>query len=163
MTAFGSVWLIALGWCFLQGSISLGNLFLGGFLGMFVLTVSLAFNGMKTSFTQLWAMFQLVIFVLKELVLSSLRISWDILTPTVYARPRIVRIPVHDLNANAITILANAISLTPGSLALEVSEDSQYLYVHVMYAENRNTTVATIYFDLGNKVRAACGIEEIEP
>ncbi len=163
MTAFGSVWLIAIAWCFLQGSISLGNLFLGGFLGVIVLTFCLSFNGMKASFTQLIAMFLLIFFVLKELVLSSLRISWDILTPTVYARPRIVRIPVQDLNDNAITILANAISLTPGSLALEVSENRQYLYVHVMYAENRNTAVAKIYFDLGNRVRAACGIQEIKP
>lgn len=163
MTAFGSVWLIAIAWCFLQGSISLGNLFLGGLLGMIVLTFSLAFNGMKASFTQLRAMFLLILFVLKELVLSSLRITWDILTPTAYARPRIVRIPIHDLNDIAITILANAISLTPGSLALEVSENRHSLYVHVMYAEDRNTSVADIYFNLGNKVRAACGIQEVKP
>ncbi|NOQ65572.1 MAG: hypothetical protein GQ582_13760 [Methyloprofundus sp.] len=163
MTAFGSVWLIAIAWCFLQGSVSLANLFLGGILGMMVLTFSLAFNGMRSSFIQLKAMLQLVFFVLIELVSSSFRITWDILTPTDYARPRIVRVPVDDLNEIAITVLANAISLTPGSLALEVSDDCQNLYVHVMYAEDRDTTVASMYFDLGNKVRAACGIEEIAP
>ncbi len=163
MTAFGSIWLIAFAWCFLQGSISLGNLFLGGVLGLSVLTFTLAVNGLKSSFDQLKAVFLLIFYVLKDLVLSSLRISWDILTPTVYARPRIVRIPVDDLTDNAITILANAISLTPGSLALEVSENRQYLYVHVMYAENRNSTVADIYFELGNRVRAACGIQELKP
>ncbi len=163
MIAFGSVWLIAIAWCFLQGSISLANLFLGGFLGMLVVMFTLAFNGLKTSFTQLIAMFQLILFVLKELVLSSLRITWDILTPTVYARPRIVSIPVNDLHDTAITILANAISLTPGSLSLEVSEDRESLYVHVMYAEDRDTAVADIYFTLGNKVRAAFGLEEIKP
>jgi len=162
MTAFGSIWLIAIAWCFLQGSISIGNLLLGCLLGTAVLTISLSFNGMRTSFSQLKAMVLLIIFVLKELVISSLRITRDILTPTVYARPRIVRIPVSDLNDIAITVLANAISLTPGSLALEVSENRQNLYVHVMYAEDRNAAVADIYFDLGNRVRAACGIEEIE-
>lgn len=163
MNAFASIWLIAIAWCFLQGSISLGNLFLGAILGMTALTISLPFNGMRASFTQLKAVFLLVFFVIKELVVSSLRISWDILTPTMYARPRIVRIPINDLNDIAITILANAISLTPGSLSLEVSKNRQNLYVHAMYAERRNTTVANIYFDLGNRVRAACGIKEIEP
>jgi len=162
MTAFGSIWLIAIAWCFLQGSISIGNLLLGCLLGTAVLTISLSFNGMRTSFSQLKAMVLLIIFVLKELVISSLRITRDILTPTVYARPRIVRIPVSDLNDIAITVLANAISLTPGSLALEVSENRQNLYVHVMYAEDREEAVTNIYFDLGNRVRAACGIEEIK-
>lgn len=162
MIAFGSIWLIALGWCFLQGSITLGNLILGGVLGMLVFMVSQSFNGMDKSLKQLNAINQLILFVLRELVVSSIRIAWDILTPTVYARPRVVRIPVEDLDDVAITILANAISLTPGSLALEVSDNRQNLYVHVMYADDRDATVRSIYLDLGNKVRAACDIQEIE-
>ena len=162
MIAFGSIWLIALAWCFLQGSITMANLLLGGFLGMLAFSFSLSFNGMDKSWQKLKAASQLIVFVIRELVVSSLRISWDIVTPTVYARPRIIRIPIDDLDDIAITILANAISLTPGSLALEVSSDQQYLYVHVMYAEDRDAVVKNIYYDLGNRVRAACGIKEIE-
>jgi multicomponent Na+:H+ antiporter subunit E len=160
--AFGAVWVIAIAWCFLQGSITLGNLILGVFLGIFVFLISLSFNGMKGSFNQLKAIIRLILFILAELVVSSLRVAWDILTPTVYARPRIVRIPIADLDDVATTVLANAISLTPGSLALEVSENSQYLYVHVMYAEDRDTAVSDIYYELGNRVRAACGISELK-
>jgi multicomponent Na+:H+ antiporter subunit E len=160
--AFGAVWVIAIAWCFLQGSITLGNLILGVFLGIFVFLISLSFNGMKGSFNQLKAIIRLILFILAELVVSSLRVAWDILTPTVYARPRIVRIPIADLDDVATTVLANAISLTPGSLALEVSENNQYLYVHVMYAEDRDTAVSDIYYELGNRVRAACGISELK-
>lgn len=162
MIAFGSIWLIAIAWCFLQGSITLGNLMLGGFLGTLVFLASVSFNGMDRSLRQLKAVIRLIVFVLWELVVSSVRISWDILTPTVYARPRIVRIPVDDLDDVAITVLANAISLTPGSLALEVSDDQQYLYVHVMYAEDREAAVSEIYLDLGNRVRAACDIRPLQ-
>ena len=162
MIAFGSIWLIALAWCFLQGSITLGNLILGVFLGMLVFIVSKSFNGMDKSWRQLRATSRLIVFVLWELVVSSFRVGWDIVTPTVYARPRIVRIPIDDLDDVAITILANAISLTPGSLALEVSDNRQYLYVHLMYAEDRDEAVRNIHLELGNRVRAACGIEELE-
>ena len=162
MTFFGSVWLIAIGWCFLQGEITLGNIILGGLLGIAVLSISLSFNKMGSSLNQLIALVRLLLFIIKELIISSLRIAWDILTPTVYARPRIVRIPIDDLNDIAITILANAISLTPGSLALEVNSDHQILYVHLMYAEDRDTAVREIYFDLGNRVRAVCGIKELK-
>lgn len=163
MTAFGSIWLIAIAWCFLQGSITLGNLILGGLLSILVFMFSISCNGMDKSWRKLKAIIRLIFFVLWELVISSLRLAWDILTPTVYARPRVVRIPVGDMNDIAITILANAISLTPGSLALEVSNNRQYLYVHVMYAEDQDATVKNIYYDLGNRVRAACGIQELVP
>lgn len=162
MTFFGSVWLIAIAWCFLQGGITLGNLILGGLLGTGVLSISLSFNTMGRSLFQLKAVVRLVFFILKELVISSLRITWDILTPTVYARPRIVRVPIDDLNEVAITLLANAISLTPGSLSLEVKDDRQFLYVHLMYAEDRDSAVREIYFNLGNRVRAVCGITELK-
>lgn len=162
MTFFGSVWLIAIAWCFLHGEVTLGNLLLGSILGWSVLSISLSFNKMSGSLNQLIAVVRLVIFIIVELVLSSFRVAWDILTPTVYARPRIVRVPIGDLDDVAITLLANAISLTPGSLALEVKEDYQFLYVHLMYAEDRDAAVKEIYFDLGNRVRAACGITELE-
>lgn len=117
---------------------------------------------MDNSLNQLKAVIRLIYFIVKDLVISSIRVAWDVLTPTVYARPRIVRIPIDDLDDVAITVLANAISLTPGSLALEVKDDRQSLYVHLMYAENRDAAVKTIYIDLGNKVRAACAITEIK-
>ncbi len=162
MTFFGSVWLITIGWCFLQGDFTLGNLVLGGLLGIAVLSISLSFNKMGRSLKQLTAWVRLLFFIIKELVISSFRIAWDILTPTVYARPRIVRIPVGDLHETAITVLANAVSLTPGSLALEVSSDNQILYVHLMYAEDRDAAVRAIYIDLGDRVRAVYGIRELK-
>ncbi len=162
MIAFGSIWLMALAWCFLQGSITLGNLLLGGVISTFVFSISVSYNGLDGSLSQLKAVIRLVFFIIKDLVESSFQVAWDILTPTVYARPRIVRIPIDDLDDIAITVLANAISLTPGSLALEVKEDRQSLYVHLMYAEDRDAAVKSIYIDLGNKVRAACAITEIK-
>ncbi len=162
MIAFGSIWLMAITWCFLQGSVTLGNLILGGVLGALIFSISVSYNGMSRSLSQLKAVIQLIVFIVRELVVSCFRVAWDILTPTVYARPRIVRIPIGDLDDVAITVLSNAISLTPGSLALEVKDDHQYLYVHLMYAEDRDAAVKAIYFNLGNRVRAACGINELK-
>jgi hypothetical protein len=45
---------------------------------------------------------------------------------------------------------------------LEVKDARQSLFGHLMYAENRDAAVKTIYIDLGNKVRAACAIAEIK-
>ena len=48
----------------------------------------------------------------------------------------IVAVPLDVETDGEITLLANLISLTPGSLCLDVSEDRKTLYVHVMFLDD---------------------------
>jgi len=73
-------------------------------------------------------------FYLWELLISSLRVAHDVLTPTFHMRPRIISVPLNVKSESEITLLANLISLSPGSLTLDVSPDRRSLQVHVMYA-----------------------------
>ena len=74
----------------------------------------------------------LLLFFLWELVLSSIRVAWDVLSPNPRFRPGIVGVPL-DLESDAgIALLACLITLTPGTLSLDVSEDRRTLYVHAM-------------------------------
>ena len=58
-------------------------------------------------------------------------------TPKLHMTPGIVGVPL-DIKSDAeITMLANLITLTPGTLSLDVSEDKKVLYVHSMYITNR--------------------------
>ena len=72
-------------------------------------------------------------FFVWELVVSSLRVAYDVLTPTLHMRPAIIAVPLEVESDLAITVLANFVSLTPGSLTLDVSSDRRTLYVHVMF------------------------------
>lgn len=74
-------------------------------------------------------------FFLKELFLANLKVTWDVLTPRHYMQPGVVAYPLVAQSDLEITILANLISLTPGTLSLEVSEDRKILYFHAMYIE----------------------------
>lgn len=69
-----------------------------------------------------------------ELVGSSVRVAHDVLTPTHRASPRVVDIPLRLTDPRAITLLANGVSLTPGTLALDVVDGA--LRVHAMYADD---------------------------
>jgi multicomponent Na+:H+ antiporter subunit E len=73
---------------------------------------------------------------LRDLVASNLRVAYDVLTPTHYMRPAVVALPLRAKTDGAITILANMISLTPGTLSLDVSSDRSVLYLHVMYLDD---------------------------
>ncbi len=75
-------------------------------------------------------------FYLKELVLASVRIAYDAFSPTHHMRPAILAIPLDTKTDLETLLLANLISMTPGSVSIDVSTDRRVLYLHVMYAGN---------------------------
>lgn len=75
-------------------------------------------------------------FFLWELVISSLRVAWDVVTPRAYRAPGIVAVPLDAKTDGEIALVANLITLTPGSLSIDVSPDRSTLYVHSMFAED---------------------------
>lgn len=74
-----------------------------------------------------------MVFFTKELIMANLKVAWDVLTPTNLMKPGVISMPLRAETDMEITMVANAISLTPGSLSLDVSSDRKVLYVHVMY------------------------------
>ena len=82
------------------------------------------------------------VYFLGILVRANLQIAWEILTPGFKQTPLILRYPVSHLDESQITVLANAITLTPGPLVVDVAADGSVLYVHCMYAENREDAIA---------------------
>jgi multicomponent Na+:H+ antiporter subunit E len=74
----------------------------------------------------------LILVFLRELVTSSLRVAWYVLQPTLHVHPGIIAYPLDVKTDREITALANLISLTPGTLSLDVSEDRSTLYIHAM-------------------------------
>jgi len=75
-------------------------------------------------------------FYLRELVLASLRVAHDALTPTHHMRPAMLAVPLEAKTDLEILLLANLISMTPGSVSIDVSTDRRVLYVHAMYADD---------------------------
>jgi multicomponent Na+:H+ antiporter subunit E len=72
-------------------------------------------------------------FYLKELLLANLRVAYDALTPTHHMRPAMLAIPLDARTDFEILLLANLITMTPGSVSIDVSTDRRVLYLHAMY------------------------------
>lgn len=75
-------------------------------------------------------------FFIMELVLANLRVAWEVITPEHHMRPAIIAIPLDAATDLQITILANFITLTPGTLSLDVSADRRTLFIHAMYVDD---------------------------
>ena len=69
-----------------------------------------------------------------DLVRSSLQVSRLVLRPTLRLRQAVLAVPVRGASDRLLTLLANAISLTPGTLTLEVDRPRSTLYIHVIDA-----------------------------
>ena len=85
-----------------------------------------------------------VFFFLYELIKANIQVAYDVITPTFYMAPGIVRVPLDAKTDFEITLLANVISLTPGTLSLDVSEDRKVLYVHSMYIDDKDKFIEGI-------------------
>jgi multicomponent Na+:H+ antiporter subunit E len=77
-----------------------------------------------------------VFFFLWELLVANLRVAHEVLTPGYQMRAAIIAIPLDAKSDLEITVLANLITLTPGTLSLDVSADRGTLYIHAMHVHD---------------------------
>jgi multicomponent Na+:H+ antiporter subunit E len=127
---------LALAWTALTGQYNPANLVIGAILGYGALFVSRRAIGPSSYFVKVRQVFTFVGFFFWELVSANLRVAFDVLTPGFAMRPRIVAVPLDARTDAEITALSYLISLTPGSLSLDVSSDRRVLFVHAMYAQD---------------------------
>lgn len=96
----------------------------------------------------------LVAYYLWELVRSNVKVAREILTLRHRMRPGMIAVPLAAETDLEITLLANLISMTPGSLALEIADDRRTLYVHAMYVDDAEAIRAAIRDKLERRVLA---------
>jgi multicomponent Na+:H+ antiporter subunit E len=81
-----------------------------------------------------------VLYVVWEVILSNLNVARIVLlTPNRGLRPGIIAVPLDVTSDAEITTLANLITLTPGTLSLDVSSDRRTLYVHALEVSDPDT------------------------
>jgi multicomponent Na+:H+ antiporter subunit E len=110
---------------------------------------------MSGIFVRIWKLCALGVYFVVELVVSSIKVAWDVITPRHRAKPGILAFPLDVRSDAAVTVLANLVSLTPGSLSLDVSEDRSTLFVHVMFIENLESVRAEIKEKIERRVKEA--------
>jgi multicomponent Na+:H+ antiporter subunit E len=132
------VWnlVLALVWLPMTGRFSFSNLLLGFAVGYLVLFMSSPGTRSTSYFRKVLSLLRFALFFAKEVLLSALRVAYDVLTPTHHMRPGVIGIPLDAKTDVEITLLANIVTLTPGTLSLDVSADRRTLYIHAMYLDD---------------------------
>lgn len=136
--------LLGLAWTAFTADFSLINLLFGLAVGYVILLFLRQVIGDSKYFGKVWQVLAFIGFFLTELFKSNLRVAHDVLTPTYYMRPGVIGISLEVETDLEITIFANLISLTPGTLSLDVSSDRKVLYIHAMYIDDLDELRADI-------------------
>lgn len=144
--------LLALTWAALAGSFGFASLVTGFLVGALVVgIVDARFGG---GYLLWWVRAGLFVeFYLREVLVSNLKVLRAILDPTRDLDPAILALPVGDLDDLEITVLANLLAMTPGTLPVDVREDDDVLYVHAMFVEDVEATRSWLEEDFVLRVR----------
>lgn len=124
--------LLALAWAAVSGSFSLGNLLFGFVLAALALTLIREQVGSVGYFSRLRRVASLIFLFVYELILSGFRVAVLVLTPNMNLKPGIFAYKLKVDRDLEITLLANLITLTPGTLSVDVSADRSTLYIHAL-------------------------------
>lgn len=81
---------------------------------------------------RLYRMLKLLLVFLREFALSVFRVTRLVLSPKMRFTPAAFRFQLSLTDARQITLLANMITLTPGTLTVDVTDDRSALIVHAI-------------------------------
>jgi len=124
---------LALIWLALTMKFSFANILFGLVLGYFVLWFLKRKEKNDRYFKRIPAFLSFMVLFVKEVIKGSVKISYDIITRSHYMNPGIIAVPLTAKTDIEITLLANAITLTPGTTSLALSDDRTILYVYNVY------------------------------
>lgn len=127
---------LAAGFCAILGQINLGGFIAGFAIGYLALWVTRPLYESGAYFMRVARIFRLAGYFLWQLLVSNFRVLWDVITPKQISSPGVIAVPLDAETDFEIMLVANLVSLTPGTLSLDVSADRQYLYVHLMFLED---------------------------
>ncbi|MBB4228120.1 Na+/H+ antiporter subunit E [Rhizobium mongolense] len=155
MIAFLVNLLLAIAWVAVSGSASLHNLVFGFVLGAIALAIVREPFGSKSYLRRTRLVLSLALLFLKELALSAWTVARTVLRPRMEIRPGIFAFPLTVERDLEITLLANLITLTPGTLSVDVSEDRRTLYVHALDCSDPQATKRAIASGFERKIMEA--------
>lgn len=157
------IYSVALGlvWCFVHGTITPTNFLVGLVLGPFVIypfRELYDFTRKKTyinTIRKIPKQLKFLSVLLIEIIKANIMVAKIVLSPKMNIKPGIIAVPIRTVTDTGITAIANTITLTPGTLTLDVSDDRKVLYVHAIDASDPQGVRDSIRDDLEKYVLEA--------
>ncbi|MFP7569972.1 Na+/H+ antiporter subunit E [Marivita sp. S2033] len=129
--------LLVIVWTILQNDVSAGMIVFGIILGIIIpWGTSIWWPDTPKSF-RLGKMAMYIPVVLWDIIIANIQVAWIVLTvPNAKLKPAWIVVPLELRQPEAITVLAGTITLTPGTVSADLSDEGHSLLVHVLHTDD---------------------------
>ncbi len=135
---------LALVWLLLNNTLALGHVLLGLLLGWLIPFFSQPFWPQTVHIHRPLALLGFIGCVMVDILLANLTVARLLLGSPARLRPAFVRVPLALRHELALSLLANTICLTPGTLSARLSPDRRFLLVHALDTDDAAHVAASI-------------------
>lgn len=136
--------LLTIIWVFLTGTFNAVNFWFGFLISYFVLWLIAESKESKKYFVIVPQIIAFIFYFLVQLVKANIQVAIDVVRPKIRLEPAIIKYPLDAKTDLEITLLANVITLTPGSFSLDISTDRKALYIHAMHIDSKEKFIRDI-------------------
>lgn len=134
----------ATAWMLFQNSFTFVDFVIGYIIGIIALYFARPLLGYTFYMRRVVAAIKLFFLFLKELVVANIDVLKVVLSPKLNVSSSIIAVPTKLESKGEITLLAVLITLTPGTLSMDFSDDSQTIYIHALDAPDREQFIKDI-------------------
>ena len=131
-------------WLLMNDSVDRGTLAMALLLALVVPPFAARLDREFASFGRLHGVPRLALVLLRDMVVANFTVARQVLGPEEKLRPGFVWIPLEIRNIHGIAALTSFITLTPGTVSSELSDDRRFLLVHVLDMANAENVVRDI-------------------
>ena len=131
-------------WLLLANELSVGHLLLGAVLGWAVPLYTARFWPEEVRVRRPFVLLRFVAVVLFDIVVANVTVARLILGPSARMQPAFLTMPLMLRSEVAISLLANTISLTPGTVSVFLSADRRSLIIHSLHTTAPDDVITTI-------------------
>ncbi len=129
--------LLAVVWTLLQNNVSAGMIVFGVILGVIIPWITSVWWPESPRGFHMGRMIRYSIIVIWDILVANVQVAWIVLTvPNSRLKPAWIVIPLELREPEAITLLAGTITLTPGTVSADLSDEGHSLLVHVLHTDD---------------------------
>lgn len=131
-------------WLLLNNTLAAGHIVLGSVLALLIPWLTRAYWPETVRTHHPVTLLRFVLLVIWDILVANVNVARLILGPPSRLKPGFIRIPLELQSPIAISLLANTISLTPGTVSCDLAADHRSLLVHALHLEDASGEIANI-------------------
>jgi multicomponent Na+:H+ antiporter subunit E len=136
--------ILAIIWVMATGTLTEENFIFGFFISFVILWIITFKKEERKYFNVIPKLIGFSIFLVWEIIIANFQSMKELFLPKSKLEPAIVKFPLDAKSDLEISFLANIVSITPGTLIMDVSDDKKVIYIHVMNMTDKEEFIKEI-------------------